>query len=69
MSPSTCWAPTGTPVRGREPLNPLSDDASFINGATVPIDGRRTVLGRDPGERDPGRTPDGSNRGRGRARA
>ena len=27
----------------------LSDDASFINGATVPVDGGRSVLGRDPG--------------------
>jgi len=26
----------------------LSDEASFINGATVPIDGGRSVLGRDP---------------------
>jgi NAD(P)-dependent dehydrogenase (short-subunit alcohol dehydrogenase family) len=26
----------------------LSDDASFINGATVPVDGGRSVLGRDP---------------------
>lgn len=26
----------------------LSDDASFINGATVPVDGGRTVLARDP---------------------
>jgi NAD(P)-dependent dehydrogenase (short-subunit alcohol dehydrogenase family) len=28
----------------------LSDDASFINGATVPVDGGRSVLGRDPEE-------------------
>ena len=26
----------------------LSDEASFINGATVPVDGGRTVLARDP---------------------
>lgn len=28
----------------------LSDEASFINGATVPVDGGRAVLGRDPEE-------------------
>ena len=32
----------------------LSDDASFINGATVPVDGGRSVLARDPQARDPG---------------
>ena len=32
----------------------LSDDASFINGATVPVDGGRSVLGRDPEARDAG---------------
>ena len=32
----------------------LSDDASFINGATVPVDGGRAVLARDPEARDPG---------------
>jgi NAD(P)-dependent dehydrogenase (short-subunit alcohol dehydrogenase family) len=32
----------------------LSDDASFVNGAVVPIDGGRSVLGRDPEARDPG---------------
>jgi len=32
----------------------LSDDASFINGATVPVDGGRSVLGRDPEARDSG---------------
>ncbi|MGP3954447.1 SDR family NAD(P)-dependent oxidoreductase [Nonomuraea sp. 3N208] len=26
----------------------LSDDAAFVNGATVPVDGGRTVLGLDP---------------------
>jgi NAD(P)-dependent dehydrogenase (short-subunit alcohol dehydrogenase family) len=26
----------------------LSDDASFITGATVPVDGGRTVLAQDP---------------------
>ena len=28
----------------------LSDDASFINGAIVPVDGGRSVLARDPEE-------------------
>ena len=28
----------------------LSDEASFINGATVPVDGGRSVLARDPEE-------------------
>jgi NAD(P)-dependent dehydrogenase (short-subunit alcohol dehydrogenase family) len=28
----------------------LSDDASFVNGATLPVDGGRSVLGRDPEE-------------------
>ncbi len=28
----------------------LSDDASFINGAILPVDGGRSVLGRDPEE-------------------
>ena len=32
----------------------LSDEASFINGATVPVDGGRSVLARDPEARDPG---------------
>jgi NAD(P)-dependent dehydrogenase (short-subunit alcohol dehydrogenase family) len=32
----------------------LSDDASFVNGATVPVDGGRSVLGLDPEARDPG---------------
>jgi NAD(P)-dependent dehydrogenase (short-subunit alcohol dehydrogenase family) len=32
----------------------LSDNASFINGATVPVDGGRAVLGRDPEAPDPG---------------
>src|SRR6266545_6276308 len=32
----------------------LGDDASFINGATVPVDGGRSVLGQDPEARDPG---------------
>jgi NAD(P)-dependent dehydrogenase (short-subunit alcohol dehydrogenase family) len=26
----------------------LSDDASFVNGAIVPVDGSRSVLGVDP---------------------
>ena len=29
----------------------LSDEASFVNGATLPVDGGRSVLGRDPEER------------------
>lgn len=28
----------------------LSKDASFINGAVVPVDGGRSALGRDPEE-------------------
>ncbi|MBA3426012.1 MAG: SDR family NAD(P)-dependent oxidoreductase [Rubrobacteraceae bacterium] len=32
----------------------LSDDASFINGATTPVDGGRSVLARDPEARDIG---------------
>jgi NAD(P)-dependent dehydrogenase (short-subunit alcohol dehydrogenase family) len=28
----------------------LSDEASFVNGATVPVDGGRSALGRDPEE-------------------
>jgi NAD(P)-dependent dehydrogenase (short-subunit alcohol dehydrogenase family) len=31
----------------------LSDAASFVNGATVPVDGGRSVLGQDPEARDP----------------
>jgi NAD(P)-dependent dehydrogenase (short-subunit alcohol dehydrogenase family) len=31
----------------------LSDEASFVNGATVPVDGGRSVLARDPEARDP----------------
>jgi len=31
----------------------LSDEASFINGATVPVDGGRSVLGLDPEARNP----------------
>ena len=31
----------------------LSDGASFINGAAVPVDGGRSVLGRDPEAHDP----------------
>ncbi|MEZ7128054.1 SDR family NAD(P)-dependent oxidoreductase [Nonomuraea sp. AD125B] len=30
----------------------LSDDAAFVNGATVPVDGGRTVLGLDPEARE-----------------
>ena len=32
----------------------LADDASFVNGAVVPVDGGRSVLGQDPEARDPG---------------
>ena len=32
----------------------LSDDASFISGVTLPIDGGRSVLARDPEAHDPG---------------
>ena len=31
----------------------LSDDASFITGATVPVDGGRSVLARDPEAHNP----------------
>jgi NAD(P)-dependent dehydrogenase (short-subunit alcohol dehydrogenase family) len=31
----------------------LSDAASFINGAIIPIDGGRSAVGRDPEEHDP----------------
>jgi NAD(P)-dependent dehydrogenase (short-subunit alcohol dehydrogenase family) len=30
----------------------LSEEASFVNGATVPVDGGRSVLGPDPEERE-----------------
>ena len=30
----------------------LSDKASFINGVTLPVDGGRSVLGRDPEEHE-----------------
>jgi NAD(P)-dependent dehydrogenase (short-subunit alcohol dehydrogenase family) len=30
----------------------LSDDASFVTGAVVPVDGGRSVLGHDPEARD-----------------
>jgi NAD(P)-dependent dehydrogenase (short-subunit alcohol dehydrogenase family) len=32
----------------------LSDGASFVKGATVPVDGGRSVLGQDPEARGPG---------------
>jgi NAD(P)-dependent dehydrogenase (short-subunit alcohol dehydrogenase family) len=32
----------------------LSPEAGFVNGATVPVDGGRSVLGGDPEARDPG---------------
>lgn len=35
----------------------LSDDASFVNGATIPVDGGRSVLARDPEARGLGSTP------------
>jgi NAD(P)-dependent dehydrogenase (short-subunit alcohol dehydrogenase family) len=31
----------------------LSEEASFVNGATIPVDGGRSVLGRDPEARPP----------------
>jgi NAD(P)-dependent dehydrogenase (short-subunit alcohol dehydrogenase family) len=31
----------------------LSEEASFVNGATVPVDGGRSVLGGDPEARRP----------------
>jgi enoyl-[acyl-carrier-protein] reductase (NADH) len=31
----------------------LADGASFINGAVVPVDGGRAVLGQDPEARHP----------------
>jgi len=31
----------------------LSDAASFISGAIIPIDGGRSAVGRDPEEHDP----------------
>jgi NAD(P)-dependent dehydrogenase (short-subunit alcohol dehydrogenase family) len=30
--------------------NLLSAEASFINGAVLPVDGRRSALGQDPGQ-------------------
>ncbi|MGW6503774.1 SDR family oxidoreductase [Nonomuraea angiospora] len=30
----------------------LSDEAAFVNGATIPVDGGRTVLGLDPEARE-----------------
>lgn len=30
----------------------LSDDASFVNGAVIPVDGGRAALGLDPEARD-----------------
>jgi NAD(P)-dependent dehydrogenase (short-subunit alcohol dehydrogenase family) len=44
--------PVGRPGRPQEVAaaiaHLLSADASFINGATVPVDGGRSVLARDP---------------------
>jgi NAD(P)-dependent dehydrogenase (short-subunit alcohol dehydrogenase family) len=36
----------------------LSSDASFINGAILPVDGGRSALGRDPEETAPSARPD-----------
>jgi NAD(P)-dependent dehydrogenase (short-subunit alcohol dehydrogenase family) len=33
----------------------LSEEASFINGATIPVDGGRSVLARDPEAHHPSR--------------
>jgi NAD(P)-dependent dehydrogenase (short-subunit alcohol dehydrogenase family) len=30
----------------------LSDDASYVNGAVIPVDGGRAALGQDPEARD-----------------
>jgi hypothetical protein len=35
----------------RSSLTLLSPEASFVNGAIVPVDGRRAVLGHDPESR------------------
>jgi NAD(P)-dependent dehydrogenase (short-subunit alcohol dehydrogenase family) len=35
----------------------LSDEASYINGAILPVDGGRAVQGQDPEERDPDPSP------------
>src|SRR5215212_10231258 len=39
-------------LEGQEPAeaNRIANEASFINGATVPVDGGRSALGRDPEE-------------------
>jgi NAD(P)-dependent dehydrogenase (short-subunit alcohol dehydrogenase family) len=35
----------------------LSEEASFVSGATIPVDGGRSALGGDPEARDPEATP------------
>ena len=50
---STPWAGSAAPTRSR-PWSPTCcpSEASFVNGATVPVDGGRSVLGPDPESRD-----------------
>jgi NAD(P)-dependent dehydrogenase (short-subunit alcohol dehydrogenase family) len=44
--------PLGRPGRPEEAaaviVHVLSDDASFVTGATIPVDGGRAALGQDP---------------------
>jgi NAD(P)-dependent dehydrogenase (short-subunit alcohol dehydrogenase family) len=32
----------------------LSEQAAFVSGAIIPVDGGRSAVGRDPEEADPG---------------